>query len=92
MASDVGKSRDSRNSVSLRDKMAGDAKFRELTEKGLAELATGSYLTWEEVREFLADSEAISSDIATEPLSLEMADRPYWTPDSPGRGGELYEA
>lgn len=55
MATDVDKFRDSQDGDSLRDRMAGDTKFRELTEIGLAELASEEYYTWEEVRKSLAD-------------------------------------
>ena len=40
---------------SLASKMAEDSKFRELTERGLAELAAGQHHSWEEVRRSLAD-------------------------------------
>ena len=42
-------------SNSLASKMASDAKFRELTEQGLSDLAAGRYFSLEEVRRTLVD-------------------------------------
>ena len=39
----------------LSDRMAKDDRFRELTERGLADLSAGRYTPWEEVRKSLAD-------------------------------------
>ena len=55
MASVVERDKGSGHTESLAAKMARDAKFRELTERGFAELAAGQYYPWEEVRESLAD-------------------------------------
>ena len=41
--------------VSLAERMASDSLFKEKTEKGLAELARGEYLTRQEFRKTLAD-------------------------------------
>ncbi len=55
MALGVDKQQDSHYGDSLAAKMSGDANFRELTEIGLAELASGKYYSWAEVRKSLAD-------------------------------------
>jgi uncharacterized phage-associated protein len=43
------------NDISLAARMVADEKFRELTERGLAELAAGQLSSWEEVRATLVD-------------------------------------
>jgi len=55
MVSHIEHSEDDDRSDSLASRMAEDSRFRELTERGLAELAAGQYYPWVEVRRSLAD-------------------------------------
>ena len=55
MVSHIEHSEDDDLSDSLASRMAEDSRFRELTERGLAELAAGQYYPWVEVRRSLAD-------------------------------------